>query len=96
MIEEAIEARLPVSPFTQQRFVLTSKQGDGSVLHTETRLFEPSVSRRRNLLKLVPELKRLGAWRQRRTGPLTMTLLNAKDVYAAVTDMLDRGIHCYD
>jgi len=96
MIEEAIEARLPVSPFTQQRFVLTSKQGDGSVLRTDTRLFEPSVSRRRNLLKLVPELKRLGAWRQRRIGPLTMTLLNAKDVYSAVIDLLDRGIYCYD
>jgi aminoglycoside 3-N-acetyltransferase len=96
MIEEAIEPRLPASPFTQQLFVLTSKQEDGSMVKTQTRLFEPAVSRRRNLQKLVPELKRLGAWRQRRIGPLVMTLLNAKDVYAAVLAMLDRGIYCYD
>lgn len=95
-IEEAIEARLPFSPFTQQRFVLTSKLGDGSMVSTETRLFEPAVSRRRNLNKLVPELKRLGAWRQRRIGLLTITILNAKDVLTAVVEMLDRGIYCYD
>ena len=95
-IEEVIEARLPVSPFTQQRFVLASKQADGSAVSTTTRLFEPAVSRRRNLYKLVPELKRLSAWRQHRIGPLTMTMLNAKDVRTAVFEMLDRGIYCYD
>jgi|ERR1700674_1518480 aminoglycoside 3-N-acetyltransferase len=96
MIEETIEARLPVSPFTQKRFVLISKQRDGSLVSTETRLFEPAVSRRRNLLKLVPELKRMGAWREQRIGRLVMTLLNAEDVFVAVGAMLDRGIYCYD
>ncbi len=95
-IEEAIEPRLPLSPFTQQFFDLTSKQEDGSMARTQTRLFEPAVSRRRNLQKLLPELKRLGAWRQRRIGALVMTLLYAKDVYGAVVGMLDRGIYCYD
>ena len=96
MIEEAIETRLPSSPFTQQHFVLTSRQKDGILVSTETRLFEPVVSRRRNLYKLVPELKKLGAWRQQQIGQLAMTMLNAKDVYAVVVAMLDRGITCYD
>ena len=96
MIEEVVESRLPSSPFTKQRFVLTSKQKDGSLVSTETRLFEPAVSRRRNLYKLVPELKKLGAWRQQQIGQMAMTMLNAKDVYAVVVAMLDRGITCYD
>ena len=96
MIEEAIEPRLPQSPFTQQVYSLKSMLENGSVVRTETRLFEPAVSRRRNLQKLVPELKRLRAWRQRRVGPLVMTLLDAKDVHAAVVAMLDRGVYCYD
>ena len=54
-VEEAIETRLPISPFTQERFVLESKQRDGSMVTTHTRLFEPAVSRRRNLYKLVPD-----------------------------------------
>jgi hypothetical protein len=87
---------LPSSPFTQQHFALTSKQKDGILVSTKTRLFEPAVSRRRNLYKLVPELKKLGAWRQQQIGQLAMTMLNAKDVYAVVVAMLDQGITCYD
>ena len=57
MIEETIEGHLPFSPFTRERFALVSRNRDGSLVTTETRLFEPAVSRRRNLYKLVPELK---------------------------------------
>jgi aminoglycoside 3-N-acetyltransferase len=96
MVEEAIETRLPISPFTQERFVLESKQRDGSMVTTDTRLFEPAVSRRRNLYRLMPELKTAGAWRERRVGQLSMTLLNAKDVYGAAIAMVEKGIYCYD
>jgi aminoglycoside 3-N-acetyltransferase len=95
-VEEMLEARLPASPFTQQIFHLTSRGPDGSLLSTDTRLFEPAVSRRRNLEKLVPELKRRGAWRTQRLGRLTLIILNAEDVLAAVAGMADRGIYCYD
>ena len=95
-VEEILEARLPTSPFTKQIFHLKSRTYDGSLLNTETRLFEPAVSKRRNLDKLVPELKRRGTWRTQRLGRLTITILNAEDVLAAVAGMADRGIYCYD
>jgi aminoglycoside 3-N-acetyltransferase len=95
-VEEILEARLPASPFTQRVFHLTSKRADGVLLQTETRLFEPAISRRRNLYKLVPELKRRGAWRMQRVGGLSVILLDAEDVMAAVSSMADRGIFCYD
>jgi aminoglycoside 3-N-acetyltransferase len=96
MVEEAIEARLPASPFTEQVYHLASKRKDGTVVNTDTRLFEPAVSRRRNLHKLVPELKRRGAWREGRIGLVATILLDATEVYATVIDMADRGIYCYD
>ena len=96
LTEELLEPRLPVSPFTQETFHLTSKQRDGSLVATDTRLFEPAVSRRRNLYKLVPELKQRNAWREKRVGHLTATLLGAEDVYNAVVSLASRGIYCYD
>lgn len=95
-IEEIIEPELPASPFTQQTYRLASRRQDGSLVETETRLFEPAVSRRRNLRKLVPELKRLGAWRERRIGGLSLILLSAESVYATVAGMAKRGVYCYD
>jgi aminoglycoside N3'-acetyltransferase len=95
-IEEALESRLPESPFTRQRFLLASRCMDGRLVMTDTRLFEPGVSRRRNLYKLLPELKRRGLLRQQRIGRLTMTLLTTKDVYTSASSLADQAIYCYD
>lgn len=95
-VEEALEARLTPSPFTSRSFVLQSKLADGSIVETTTRLFEPAVSRRRNLGKLVPELERLGAWREARVGTLKLTMLRVVDVFDAAVALADRGIYCYD
>jgi aminoglycoside 3-N-acetyltransferase len=95
-LEEELEDRLPVSPFTSADFRLSSQLSDGTALDTITRLFEPAISRRRNLTKLVPELKRKGAWREAHLGGLTLVLLRARDVRDAVVALADRGIYCYD
>jgi aminoglycoside 3-N-acetyltransferase len=95
-IEEMLETRLPASPFTHQVYQLTSKLPDGTSVGTQTRLFEPSVSRRRNLGKLMPELRRLGGWHESRVGRLKLILLGTGDVLAAVAAMADRGAYCYD
>jgi aminoglycoside 3-N-acetyltransferase len=96
LTEELLEPQLPVSPFTQETFHLASKQKDGTVVATDTRLYEPAVSRRRNLYKLVPELKQRNAWREKRVGHLTATLVGAEEVYNAVVALAARGIYCYD
>jgi aminoglycoside 3-N-acetyltransferase len=95
-LEEALAGLLPFSPFTQETYRLRSRLGDGSIVETETRLFEPSVSKRRNLEKLIPALGRRGAWRQGRVGGLEAILLDAAQVELAVRDMLTRGEICYD
>ena len=95
-LEEALEPRMPVSPFTDETFTLRSRLADGSEVTTTTRLFKPQVSRRRNLSKLEAELRRCGAWHQRRVGGLSMVALDTNDVRAAAFALADRGIYCYD
>jgi aminoglycoside 3-N-acetyltransferase len=95
-IEELLEARFPVSPFTNETYRLKSRARDGTLIETETRLFEPSVSKRRNLFKLVPYLKDRGAWREKYLGKMDNVLLNAQDVLDAARAMADKGEFCYD
>lgn len=96
MLEEILEQELPVSPFTDEVFHLRSKTRDGQILDTNCRLFEPSVSRRRNLYKMVPYLKKSGAWREARVGGLKIVVLAAADVDEVVRSMSKQGIYCYD
>ena len=95
-VEELLEERFPVSPFTKHSYRLKSRARDGALIETESRLYEPSVSKRRNLYKLVPYLKRLGTWRERRLGRMRVVLLDAQDVLDSVRAMADKGIYCYD
>ena len=95
-LEEALEPRLPVSPFTDQSFTLRSRLPDGTEVTTTTRLFEPRVSRRRNLYKLQPELKRRRAWHTRRVGGLSLIVLDATAIRDATYALAERGIYCYD
>jgi hypothetical protein len=94
--EDALEPRMPFSPFTSQRYRLLSRTATGDLVETNTRLFDPDVSRRRNLTKLVPALKARGAWRETRVGDLQIILLGASDVMAALSAMADGGSYCYD
>lgn len=96
LLEEVLEADLPVAPFTEEVFHLQSKARDGQILDTHCRLFEPAVSRRRNLHKLVPCLKQAGSWREARVGGLKIAVLPAVAVEQVVRNMLKQGVYCYD
>lgn len=96
MLEEALEPKLPASPFTVEVFHLKSKTRDGQILDTRCRLFEPAVSKRRNLQKMVPFLKKSGAWHEGRVGGLKIIVLAAADVEVVVRSMTNQGIYCYD
>jgi len=95
-LEEKLESRLPISPFTREHFELVSRLPDGTTRTTSTRLFEPAVSRRRNLFTLMPELSRLNAWRETRLGGVKLVLLKARDVERAAVNLAEQGIFCYD
>jgi aminoglycoside 3-N-acetyltransferase len=95
-LEEVFERELPVTPFTDEDFTLRSRTADGDVVETRCRLYAPAVSRRRNLYKLVPYLKKRGAWREGRVGRLKIAVLQADGVEAAMREMNQLGIYCYD
>lgn len=95
-LEEVFEGDLPASPFTTEVFTLHSKTADGEIQETRCRLYEPAMSRRRNLHKLVPYLKRHGAWREARVGRLKIAVLQAAGVEAAMREMIQQGVYCYD
>ena len=95
-VEEELEPKTPFSPFTTEVFTLQSRDYSGELLVTRTRLFEPAISRRRNLYKLVPILKRAGGWAEGSAGRLSVLAMSAADVLAAAVAMADRGEYCYD
>ena len=96
LLEEVLEAELPVSPFTEEVFHLQSKTRGGEILDTHCRLFDPAVSRRRKLEKLVPYLKAAKAWREARVGGLTIVVLQASAVEEVVRNMHKQGVYCYE
>lgn len=95
-IEELLEKKLPSSPFGPEVFALQSRDYSGNLVPTNTRLFEPAVSRRRNLDKLATELRHARVWRQGQVGRLRIIALQTEAVLSTVNDMADRGIYCYD
>lgn len=97
-IEEILEPDMPFSVFTEEIFDLTCIVKPGVELKTRTRLYDPEVSRthKRNPFKLIPELKKLGKWKQMRLGRLDAILINAQDVLDATRTMAKRGEFCYD
>ncbi|MBF0627940.1 MAG: AAC(3) family N-acetyltransferase [Magnetococcales bacterium] len=94
--EALLESRLPVSPFTGEHFRLLSRTASGEQVTTVTRLFDPALSRKRRIDRMVPELKRRGAWRQVRLGGADLLCLEARAVLATLTDMALEGKYCYD
>jgi aminoglycoside 3-N-acetyltransferase len=94
-IEEIMEAKWPMSPFTKEAYQLNSRDADGELLATETRLFDRVLSRRRDMTCLKSELLERGAWKHRQLGILPGILLNAGEVLQTVQSMSARGVYCY-
>ncbi len=95
-IEEVLEPVMPVSPFTKDDFILQSCDETGTMVTSKTRLFDPALSRRRNLLKLAPVIKNQGSWAEARLGEVDLILLEARDMMAAAKSLAAQGAYCYD
>jgi aminoglycoside 3-N-acetyltransferase len=94
-IEEVIESKMPVSPFTRDWFDLETRGHAGVMYMTRTRLYDPSLSARRDVSLLLPELIRNSAWRTERLGLLDIALTKATDVLRACEQMAEQGLFCY-
>jgi aminoglycoside 3-N-acetyltransferase len=95
-IEARLEGQMPFSPFTREVFEAKCRTADGLEVVARTRLFEPSVSRRRNIGKLVPELKAAGAWKETRVGNLSVIAIPAAESLEAALRLAAKGIYCYE
>jgi aminoglycoside 3-N-acetyltransferase len=95
-LEEVLEPGMPKSPFTMEEFSLESRDETGAILVSKTRLFDPALSRRRDLRKLEPVLRQQGKWAETRLGELCIILLEARDVMAASKSLAAQGVYCYD
>jgi aminoglycoside 3-N-acetyltransferase len=95
-VEEILEAQMPFSPFTKDVFTLESQDEHGNSIVTQTRLFDPQYSRRRNLGKLEYALKQRKWWNELRLGGMQTVLLRADQVLKARQELAQRGVYCYD
>ena len=94
--EEVFESRLPESPFTSEVFDLACREPGGALIPVRTRLFDPALSRRRNILKLLPQFEAAGAVRRGQVGNVTLTLLRAAPVLAVIGELAGQGVYGYD
>jgi aminoglycoside 3-N-acetyltransferase len=96
-IEEIIEADLPSSPFTRETFTLRCRRADGEIVESAPmRLFDPAMSRRRNIHRLVPLLRERSQWHETRVGRLGLTVLGARHALDAARELARRKVYCYE
>ena len=95
-LEEIFEKEIPVSPLTDEKYLMQSKIETGELVATKTRLFNPAISKRRNIDPLIPELKSKGYWRESRVGTLDAILLDANEILKVMATMCNNGQYCYD
>lgn len=94
--EELLESRMPEPPFTTDRFPMKYRLS-GEVRETAAmRLYNPDVSRRRNLAPLEAQLRKTGRWHEAHAGTLDLILLDANEVLQTLEEMAQRGVFCYD
>jgi aminoglycoside 3-N-acetyltransferase len=94
-LEEQLEDRMPFSPFTAQRFALSVRDEGGQVWPVVTRLYDPAVSRKRDVRLMIPHLKARGFWHEQRIGVLDVVVLRSRDVSQVASDMAAKGLFCY-
>jgi hypothetical protein len=80
---------------TVEEFTLQTKDAKGNLYTSCMRLFEPTLSGRRRMSLLIPELRLRGFLKESHVGRLQVILLNAHDVLAACRSMAQKGRFCY-
>jgi aminoglycoside 3-N-acetyltransferase len=94
-LEELLEGDMPFSPFTKEVFELRTRNREGQVVVTKTRLYDRSLSSKRDTEIMMPILKANGWWKESRVGLLPVILLEAQHVWGAVRLLAQQGIYCY-
>jgi hypothetical protein len=75
---------------------MLSKDEDGNLVETATRLYDPEYSRRRRINWLAPVLKSAGRWKEGRVGLLNAVLLDAAEVLDSLERLAVGGTFLYE
>ncbi len=94
-VEEVLAPLMPFSPFTAESYEMQTRDTAGTLWTTRTKLFDPAVSRRRNVNVLATPLKRRGQWHEARAGLLRVVLVEAQAVLDLCVAMAREGKFCY-
>ncbi len=94
-LEEELEERMPFSPFTIETFTLNVRDEGGRTWPVSTRLYDPVVSRTRDVRLMIPHLKARGFWREARIGKLDVIVLRCREVRQVALNMASNGFFCY-
>lgn len=94
-VEELLEPQMPVSPFTADWFELKTRDAAGDISITWTRLYNPILSRHRDLNILLPELQKSGSWRAGQVGLVPVAAVKASEVLNTCLQMAASGRFCY-
>lgn len=95
-LEEIYESRLPKSPFTSKVFHLKTRDEAGTLVPTDTRLFDATVARLRRPERLIPLLQKTSSWRSKYLRSLSVSLLDCEAARLAFESLCDSGEYCYD
>lgn len=94
-LEEAYEAKLPTSPFTAETVRTMVKDGDRHKTVT-MRLFDPVLSRKRRITRMLPRLEQRGSIRFAKIGKLDISVIAAADAEQVFREMVEQGEPLYD
>ena len=94
-VEEVIEALLPFSPFTSEAYEMPVRDVTGRLWTAKNRLYDPDVSRRRDITIMIPALKQRDLWREDKVGRLRAILVPARGVLNVVRKLAETGMFCY-
>ena len=82
---------MPFSPFTREWFTLQTRDAEGTVRTTRTRLYDPEASRRRDMGLLAAGAAQIGRVASGKVGRLRVGLVRAADVLRACEEMAGQG-----
>ena len=95
-VEEELEPLLPRSPFTARVFDMPAIDVRGERHVIRNRLLDPTMSRARDMSRIVPALRAAAGWKEETIGSLRAIVVQAPILRATALDLAARGVVCYD
>jgi aminoglycoside 3-N-acetyltransferase len=95
-VEEELEPLLPRSPFTTEVYDMPAVDSRGERHIIRNRLLDPTMSRARDMSRIVPALRQAGGWIEETVGSLRAIAVPAATLRTQALELAAKGVFCYD